>query len=296
MEGVLCGKSNLYWGYAKWIWAFRVIFTILHQEINYYTNMNLIFDFTSIYALLVICGVVKLYIYYKSFGISIIEYLDLSEILILFFDNILSYLVVLIIGLFSGFNFIHNLESLGYFFDFLLQNNFWWRLLIYVKVNSSIIWIMTVFIAGTCLYQYLNSGVHKYEMWLLATTGIITLFLMPVLYYEIRIFACNHYLKEMPPQLILMVIMAIFLVLLSMANALNEQYKVKKLLYYKGSSFTINDKIVESTSEFYYIGKTQKYVFFYEPMKRLCHVEPIQNIKKYSFQKKEKLKKVLKKK
>jgi len=262
--------------------------------------MNLLSDFTSIvtaiYALLVTCGVVKLYVYYKTFGISIIEYLDLSEILMLFFDNILSYLVVLAIGLFNGFNFTYNVESSGYFFDLLMRNNFWYRLLIYIEANYSVLWFILLFIAGAYLYRRLNSGVHKYEIRLLIIMGIVILFLIPILYYEIRIFVCNQYFKEVPPTLVFLAITAISLILLSIANALNEQHKVKNLFYYKGSTFEVDDQVIESTSDFYYIGKTQKYVFFYEPIKRLCHIEPIEKIKKYVFQKKEKPERTPKKK
>jgi F0F1-type ATP synthase assembly protein I len=43
-----------------------------------------------------LCGLLKFYIYYKQFGISILRFIDISEVFTLFMDNLLGYLAILI--------------------------------------------------------------------------------------------------------------------------------------------------------------------------------------------------------
>jgi hypothetical protein len=60
--------------------------------------MSVFLKYTSWFtAYILLCGCLKLYLYYKKFHISILQFLDFTEILTLFMDNIFAYFIVSII-------------------------------------------------------------------------------------------------------------------------------------------------------------------------------------------------------
>ena len=54
-----------------------------------------IFKYTSwLTAYLLLCGFLKFYLYYKQFNISILRFIDFTEIITLFMDNLFGYLLI----------------------------------------------------------------------------------------------------------------------------------------------------------------------------------------------------------
>src|SRR5688572_25139350 len=89
--------------------------------------MSEILQFTGlISAYLLLCGVIKFYIYYKKFGISILRFIEIEEVLTLFMDNLIAYLSIIIpttiyIYLIKSDISISLFEKFGDYFHILLS-------------------------------------------------------------------------------------------------------------------------------------------------------------------------------
>lgn len=94
--------------------------------------------------LAVMLGIAKLTAYYGSFGIDIVQFLDLSEALILFFNDILIFLVFLaVLGVFAIFGGHSAGDAQREILESVMTHqNRWRRFWEYLKGNFAFIFLL----------------------------------------------------------------------------------------------------------------------------------------------------------
>jgi len=202
----------------------------------------------------VLCGILKVFIYFKLFGIFIFEFFDLKEVVTLFANNLLAYFAILI---FTSSLFVFNSELTG-IYKFLIPAAF------------------TIF---SIIYYFLRKNIFVYETILQNLMFWILFFVLKELLTKANSYIDNY-------ELISIYVLAIFLMSLSIfsiINAFNEFYKVKYKKYYSKTELEFENSSFTSNDYKYYIGKTDKYIFIYDNAIKSCEVIPTSRLKKIIF-------------
>lgn len=226
---------------------------------------------------LLLCGVLKFYLYYKRFNISILRFIDLSEILTLFMDNIIAYLAIIIpitINLF----------------------------LIYVKVKSEIpnisnsIWHITFsqwplilfffFIStiGIIIYFFKSKGVRQRDFKYLILLIVISILTLPFLFiYSLRIMHIYFHI-QIEFTYVYLTFLSVLLLGYTLLTVQNEIHKVINDGFYDGVKLVFeNDFTIESNRLVYFIGMTKNYVFVYEKASNACTAYKVNNLRTIKF-------------
>ncbi len=236
-------------------------------------------------AFLIFWGMLKLTIYFKAFNISINDFLEFSEILTSFFDDLLFYSGSLILGIFLNYltitkseidendklkikiykeksifrRFWLNVKSI---FPLLLPFNIFaivFMIIIYFIKNESIIPIIWYFIGFNSLLIILFIF-FEYKRHYYLLTGIH----IDYTYFNIILYSS---------------IFTILLIFYTKAEVAQVKYYHK----YENVSFFHDNKEIKSNRIKYYIGKTKNYLFFYDSKAKTTYVFSMQHIDKMSF-------------
>lgn len=198
-----------------------------------------------------IAGLLKIYAYYKFFGIYIFEFMEAKEALTLFVNNLLSYTFFL-----------------STFCLFIFFSSVW---------NSAIQFILPVFLSAfSVIYLFLRKKVHLYET-VLHNIAIWILFLAAK---TINTTSLSTLLKDAN---ITSLIFVVTLCFYSIISAVSEFYKVKYKKYYLNTIILIDEEQIISTKDFFYIGKTDKYLFLHNLKDKSNEIVPTNSIKKIVF-------------
>lgn len=216
--------------------------------------VKILFDNTTLIAIFfAIGGLVKLFAYYKLFGIYIYEFIDIKEVVTLFMNNLLGYFLVIVVIALALIrlpfieHFAYAIPIVFSLFSivFLVARK---RVLILEIVILNILFWLLFFVVQKLL-SFANMSASPYE-----NTKNYTL-----------------------------LIILFGLIIYSIASAWTEFFKVRRRNYYS------NTKIICSVGEFksddkkYYIGKTEKYLFIYDELGKSTEVIPIGEVKKIIF-------------
>lgn len=238
--------------------------------------MNYKFEAYSIVAVIIlISGLLRLYIYYKAFNISILPFLEPDEIGTIFFDNLLYFL------LFAALN-----TTIFVLFYSPVQNNigdleelpFNKRAKKYGLLKPKKI-IAFVLLTSLMFFFYWNSDrIQLYEFLLWIMLVVIALYLNPIVILEI-----NRSIKQKGVELnhlsVYFLVAALNLFAFAGLSGYNEANKVKNHEYYSGTEFSIdNGGLFVSDEKNFYIGKTKQFVFFYDKENQETKVVPIGKI------------------
>lgn len=202
----------------------------------------------------VLCGILKLFIYYKLFGIFIFEFFDIKEVLTLFANNLLAYLVIIIFTIVI----------------LLLDSQF---------SGFDVIWLPIIFTGFSVIYFLLRPKVFLYET---IMQNILFWGLFFIIIYSNRYLISNQIGND-SLSLYLLALILFSLGLFSIFNGFNEYYKVKFKNYYSKTILEINGNCFTSNESKYYIGKTEKYVFIHDESTKSSEVIPVSNVDKITF-------------
>lgn len=221
-------------------------------------------------------GFIKLLYFYYLFGINISEYLELTEIITLFFKDILFFsALILIITLVSFISFNKNFSNEKNSFDYN-ENNTIKRLKNYFKGNPII--PLTLLLMG---FRHLNlaKGVDSwpFERIILVMWGVN---LLLIIVHELN---RKYYLLhgKFPNQIypIMGMIFSVFTVFV-LRSAYDEFETIKEKKSTFGSTVQLSDNTIISDSTYYFIGKTKDYIFFHNQRKRQTDIFPVSEVKK----------------
>jgi len=235
--------------------------------------MTEILQFTGlISAFLLLCGVIKFYIYYKQFGITILRFIEIEEILTLFMDNLIAYLSIIIpttlyIYLVGSNVSISIFEKFGTYFHILFHK--------WILVAS----FFTFSLIGVIFYKSRNKGIHNKDLILLIILILSCATIIPIAFMFL-----SDLIKESKSdnfQIGVYLFLTCFVLLIyTVLTALNEYSKVLHKNYYSGTVIFFKDNILplESDSSMFFIGMTKKYIFLYDKARKKCSVYKIENI------------------
>jgi len=177
--------------------------------------------------LLIILEITKLTSYYYQFNLPIVEYLDFSEASILFLDEIITYLFFLL----PAFYFAVNRPDTD-------------------KSDMVVILIVAVLIT----VSFINENLIFQSTKFVSMIGALALF---IIVYLLR----KKWLNSGSWGLAI----ALFCIMLftTSVTGCSKASDVKENYLYLGTEVTLDSLTLTSDSTFFYIGRTNNYVFFY---------------------------------
>lgn len=193
---------------------------------------------------LILCGSIKLVVYYKLFNVSIVEYISIQEYLTLFIDDILYYVLIFGAGLilyfldyfrYNGEDFGHKqLEPEKYKKDRLISLIFFFitlLLTIFLSYNSD---------CKSKSVEIIGIGIY----WML---------------FFLHIYSSSTKINFPYPTFIMTAV-----VVYSIMNGYKEGYqimenkdKIKYSIHFKTKKYTTSKKLK-------YLGKTEHFIFLYD--------------------------------
>jgi hypothetical protein len=210
-------------------------------------------SYTVLSILILLSGILREYIFYKLFGISILPFLEPSESILLFFDVILFFSIFLVLNLFIILIF-HNkiiIPSFEFKFKESIKNNF-----VRILKGASFLLICLTLVIINSKIDFFSQRELIYWIVLL----FIGFYLNPLLLMLIS--ALSHASKSVK-QVLIFLLITINICAFASLSGYNEAKKVRNC-YYCGSEFFGEGFTFKSDSLNYYIGKTSNFYFFYE--------------------------------
>jgi hypothetical protein len=231
---------------------------------------------------IIFLGMTRLMTYYSSFGVNIINYLEFSEIITSFFDIILIVVFVILYSTIQNFLLINKsaqnekllfqnkIEGIEKFTKRLLQ-----YFLYYLEFICSAIFIFI----GYYIYSLFNKNIDKN---VLIGQGIssVLFFVFLIISFEINI--KHKHIKSTinDKNIIDYFLFSLLFIAYTMFISYNQVHFVKDKKSTYGTIIKLNDNtVLQSDSNNYYIGKTQKFLFFYHEYTKTTDVIPVSNLK-----------------
>ncbi|WP_029271685.1 hypothetical protein [Flavobacterium sp. KJJ] len=233
---------------------------------------DLIKFFPLIFILLTTLGYIHLQSYYYFFDIEIINYLDVSEIVLLFFDKsillIAGILIIIPISYIldnklsqsnnqetiqrpeTKINSDKYLKRMGYFIVFIMI----------VRLALNVIsgnYISLVFTIGFIICLFIFFLLEKYLFKILIQKFSVFFFLSLFASFAMLLLAS----------------------LLTISNIVEKGYNIRyNNEIIKEVSFSYNNKIIQTSKELIYIGETKKNIFLFNPKKNETMIFKMENI------------------
>jgi hypothetical protein len=228
---------------------------------------------------LIFTGVVKVYTYYKLFKVSILDYMELLETLVLFMDNLMAYILFSTLLSSISLNFFYIIDVEGESFNNLVIVSFLNRFKTYLDNLRVSIAFFGIGIISACIYFFIRPNILKHELWLYFICLLIGFIAIPIFSVEVKIALAKFYTINTSVYNVFFFILLATFIFFAIANAYNEAYKVKKKKYYSEMIFEFDYGKFKCTNDFYYIGKTKNYLFFYNSIEESSTIIPVSRLK-----------------
>jgi len=219
---------------------------------------------------LVFLGTLKLIVFYNSFNITIVEYLDFSEVLISFVDSIIFYIAIFLLPLLILLSFWG--KSMGKInsetFQENIQMSFTERIIKDLKKRKI---IYTLFLIEIIIIVF-------WGKWDEAKVALIIMFpgmyIVDFVISELRIAYKKQYNYYIPPTYLnTYTILSLFTIFI-IRDTLNEVIEIKYNHKYYGTEVQFENEKIKSDSVNNYIGQTRNYIFFYNLNNRESNIYP----------------------
>lgn len=241
---------------------------------------------------IIFLGVQRLIVFFSAFNISIIHFLDFSEILTSFLDILTFIVLIIAYCVIQQFFFQDNPNSkenkrkIEIKEKIFAESSFWKRIQLYLKLFGS---ALLGGLVGTMLIQFISSYKHPTDLWSYASSAILYLVIIVIAIIVIEAEVKHNKLnsKKGTRTFIRFVFFFIFVTGFLISITRDEINSVKVSKKYYNVIVTLNDSIkLVSDSSNYYIGKTQNYLFFYHESTKTTSVFPINRVTEIEFPKK----------
>lgn len=236
--------------------------------------------------LIIFLGMARLMSFYGAFGISIISYLEFSEIITSFFD--ILFFVVLIFACTSINNFLtrnkNDIEEADKRRQELLTEADPWKLLrLYFNYLGILIISGLVVTIGCCVSHFLFNGITSLTL-LIAITIFIFFIIFTIVSIEID---RKHIHFQSSISRRWYIFLTLYCLTLIMGVTYYSSYQAN-LIKNDKSTFGVsiildnNQKIISDSTN-YYIGKTQNYLFIYHEALKTTDVFPMSRVKQMTM-------------
>ena len=221
--------------------------------------------------ILIIAGNIKFLVYYKEFNLDIFPFIGLDEIVILFMQNALSYLLLFIACVMCLA--IFKLKKYK-----KLPNTFKKRIIKYLD-NLKLLALFIFFSIISIIFNILRPQPNFLEVFMIIGAFLVLSYLVPIIVQEL-IFKFQLQKKSISSLLIFVVFIS--LTAFSILSAYNEANKVK-LGYYKNVEVAFDDFLFKSNLKSFYIGHTQNYIFIYHSEDKSVTSYKMEKVKYINF-------------
>lgn len=240
-------------------------------------------------SVIIFLGAFRLIMFYGGFGVSIVQFLDFSEIITSFLDIIIPIVIMLCITIFQNF-ILHDKKKYEKYDslrnEILSRDQSFKDIKLYLRYFKDLLIIsLAIIIVFTFLYFY--NKIISFNT--VKVTVILLLFLFFVL--NISLMIERKYIENNTSKkgrtLIRIFSNSIICVLVVLALSQFQIYNTKYNHSTKGTKIVLeNDDILLSDNINYYIGKTVNYVFYYHEKTKTTDVIPISRVKQLSIKNK----------
>ncbi len=245
---------------------------------------NIVRVLPLLYLLLLFLAAIKLFFFFNAFHINIFIFLELSEMLTLFMKDILA-LIALVFATFI-FNTLLDEKRLddrrtALAKEIIAEKSFLKRLSMYVRRHGEFLVIIILPVAVNLVMKLFNRAA---SMPILANQLIFLGFIvLMIILDEININYRNQYQRELiTRQASLFLTTAGWLVMMVMVWTNIDIYAVREGKF-KDVSFEWKQNRIVSDSKSYYIGQTNKYLFFYKSLTGEVEIYPLGEIERIVF-------------
>jgi hypothetical protein len=231
---------------------------------------------------IIFLGMTRLIVFYSSFGVSIVSYLDFSEVITSFFDIIV--MVVFYIAYITIQNFIlgnrseaDNAQNQRQ--EIIAQENFGKTLWLYFLYLKRLLVFGLIVIVGCVLCHYIFHWIEKFTILItvIVFTFLITFFVTLVEIERKHI----HFQSSINRRRF--ILFTLYFVVFSMGVTYYASYQagvIKRDKSTYGVTISLdNDQIIISDSTDYFIGKTLNYVFIYHEKQKNTDIIPMTRVK-----------------
>lgn len=193
---------------------------------------------------LIFCGVLKLILFYRSFNINILYFLELNEVLILFFNDLICYSLILVIGI--AFNLILEEPHIDRIIEkekkkIIDEKNFLKRLWLYIKLQSNpLILNFLVLVTGFIFVLFREGDLFYFnELWIISVSWFLILFLFIEVERNMSVFHKTQITFSIQMTFILIIFLLTFVI----SSSLNDVYNIKKGSKYFGTQFKVGNTL-----------------------------------------------------
>lgn len=235
---------------------------------------------------IIFLGMARLIFFYKTFGISIVNYLEFSEIITSFFD------IIVILVLYLSFLIIQNYLTRNknienktdeLYNKIIEEKKQWRRTLLYFNYVKVLIYFALFIVIVSLVSNFFYETPSSYVIKLLTSVFIFIIFVV-VISVEIerkhKLLGANLNTKKFYKFIFLSFIVVITVIVYSAYQS--NVIKNDKSTYGVTIVFD-NDQIFVSDSSTYFIGKTQNYIYIHHQKEKKTDAIPMSRVKKLTF-------------
>ncbi|MGE0636129.1 MAG: hypothetical protein AB7P01_06800 [Bacteroidia bacterium] len=235
---------------------------------------------------LIFLGMARLISFYQAFGVSIVSYLDFSEIITSFFD-----ILVVVIFLFA-YILIQNViltdkneadRAQKQRQELIIHEDNWKRLWLYFLYLKRLIIIGVVLILGCAISHFIFHKIEAFTIFIIAAFFVfLIIFSMTLVEIERK---HNHFQSSINKRRF--VLLTLYFMVFSMGVVYYSSYQaglIKRDKSTYGVAITLdNDQMLISDSTDYYIGKTLNYVFIFHEKQKTTDIIPMSRVKQITI-------------
>jgi hypothetical protein len=237
----------------------------------------------------IIClGIIRLIYFFSAFGISIVTYLDFSEILTSFLDMFLILCFVFAVFIFQTFFMFGKTEMENSYKlkqVIITEPKLIRRFKLYIKYSREVYYsAQFVFITLTfyfLLFKESDDSILTLIKW---ASSIVIAFLFILITGEVdrRLYLFNY--TNLQRQVVQVLFNIVLIIIVTATLTQNEINSIKKDKSTYGTLVVLdNDQVINSDSINYYIGKTRNYVFVHHENLNTTDVIPMSRVKQITI-------------
>ncbi len=244
--------------------------------INFFKKEQLIEILKYSPAFLIFVGCIKLIIFYNLFGIRIIDYLDLTEVLISFFDNLINYLLTTIVPMLAMLTFFG--KKIGEESQKSFTQNSELNFVERIKSDFKEFYILIILTLVLLIFQLVtNKWNYQLLCTLISYPGIYVIIFIT---REVRISYIKQYRYTIPATYINIFMMAYLFITLIIQNTFKEATEIKDEHKYFGTEIYFEKDTIKCDSNITYVGQTKNFLFVYDIQKHKSLVFPKTKLQK----------------
>ena len=203
-------------------------------------------------SLLILLGIISSVVYYRSFGIDILDYITIGESLLLFISKFMFFSISLVFGILISRIFLKSpIEQIKKENDKILQNQ---SLKLCQYIHLALV-ILPLFLLSVM-------GFSPFVLWMLPISFLVRIYVLSYIIKRLRIV---FYFKKINTKIIDYIQTVGISIIILVSIAMTEAYLVYE--FHKNKAVTLfysDGNSLQTDSNILYLGKSQRYYYLYD--------------------------------